>query len=79
MRSRSDPGGSARGRSPASGGSPSRGQSGDLVEHRVGVGVAGPQALEVEHAEAAEATDLTAVAGLTAESMAEPSNGRSKV
>ena len=34
------------------------GEAGDLLEQRLGVGVAGPQALEVQHAEAAEAPEL---------------------
>ena len=33
-------------------------EPGDLLEHRLGVGVAGPEPLEVEHAEAAEAAQL---------------------
>ena len=36
----------------------SAGELGDLLEERLGVLVAGPQAFEVEHADAAEAADL---------------------
>jgi hypothetical protein len=52
---------------------------GDLLEQRLGVLVAAPQALEVEHADAAERPISMAVAGLTTPSMADPISGQVEV